>query len=286
MNAIVSATPASSVGLMPANIDQALRLADMMATAKLVPMHLQGKPGDCLLVIEQAMRWGMSPFAVAQATSVISGKLMFEGKLVSAAINASGILSSRMAYDFDGDGSARAVTASATIRGEKTPRTIRCTLAEAKTTNQLWTKQPDQQLVYFSTRAWARRHAPEVMLGVYAPEEFADQANTFTGQTIEAEAPAQSAPHKAMASAMAAPAAPKPRTRRDFLNELHATLDACHTIEEVDEIAQSDQVIAAIKSFTNGSLTELNALLAEAIDRTRPDPDHETAESVMAEGEG
>ena len=47
----------------------------------------------------------MSPFAVAQSTSVIQGKLMFEGKLVSAAVQSSGILSSRLAYDFDGEGS-------------------------------------------------------------------------------------------------------------------------------------------------------------------------------------
>jgi hypothetical protein len=38
------------------------------------------------MVIEAAMRWGMSPFAVAQETSVIQGKLMFSGKLVAAAI--------------------------------------------------------------------------------------------------------------------------------------------------------------------------------------------------------
>ena len=40
----------------------------------------------CLVVIEQAMRWGMSPFAVAQCTSSIGGKLMYEGKLVAAAV--------------------------------------------------------------------------------------------------------------------------------------------------------------------------------------------------------
>ena len=35
---------------------------------------------------EIAMRWGMQPFAVAQAISVISGKPMIEGKLVAAAV--------------------------------------------------------------------------------------------------------------------------------------------------------------------------------------------------------
>jgi hypothetical protein len=36
----------------------------------------------------------------------------------------------------------------------------------------MWQKQVDQQLMYHGTRVWARRHTPELMLGVYSPEEF------------------------------------------------------------------------------------------------------------------
>ena len=153
-------------------MESAIQLAEMMARGKLVPSHLHNSPGDCLMVIEASMRWQMSPFAVAQCTSVIQGKLMFEGKLVAAALNASGILSSRLDYEFSGAGQQRAVIVRGTLRGETKPREVTVFLADAKTSNSLWTKQPDQQLVYAGTRVWARRHAPEVMLGVYAPEEF------------------------------------------------------------------------------------------------------------------
>ncbi|MEN8720224.1 MAG: recombinase RecT [Oceanococcaceae bacterium] len=152
-----------------------MRLADMMSGAKLVPTHLQGKPADCLMVIEQAARWRMSPFAVAQATSVIQGKLMFEGKLVAAAVHNSGVLSGRLSYDFDGSGDSRVVTVSGYLRGEKQPRIVAVRLCEARTPNKVWQSQPDQQLCYAGTRIWARRHAPEVMLGVYSPEEDFDQ---------------------------------------------------------------------------------------------------------------
>ena len=60
---------------------EAMRLAEMMATAKLVPVALQKSPADCLMVIQQAIRWDMDPFAVAQECSVIQGKLMHSGKL-------------------------------------------------------------------------------------------------------------------------------------------------------------------------------------------------------------
>jgi hypothetical protein len=166
-------------------MESAIQLAEMMARGKLVPTHLHNSPGDCLMVIEASMRWQMSPFAVAQCTSVIQGKLMFEGKLVAAALNASGILSSRLDYDFSGEGAQRAVTVRGTLRGETKAREVTVFLADAKTTNSMWTKQPDQQLVYAGTRVWARRHAPEVMLGVYAPEEF-DRAEPFNGPTLEA----------------------------------------------------------------------------------------------------
>ena len=81
-----------SIGLMPTNMAEAMRLAEMMATAKLVPSALQKSPADCLMVIQQAIRWDMDPFAVAQECSVIQGKLMHSGKLVAAVVNARGNL--------------------------------------------------------------------------------------------------------------------------------------------------------------------------------------------------
>lgn len=181
-------TTTQGTGLVPQSMDQAVRLAEMMAQGKLVPNHLQKSPGDCLMVIEQAMRWGMSPFAVAQSTSVIQGKLMFEGKLVAAALHSSGALSSRLNYEYSGEGDKRAVRVSATLAGETEPRHVDVRLADAKTTNGMWTKQPDQQLAYHGARVWARRYAPEVMLGVYAPEEMEPAPVVHSGPTIEARA--------------------------------------------------------------------------------------------------
>jgi hypothetical protein len=48
-------------------------------------------------------------------------------------------------------------------------------LHNAKTQNVMWARQPDQQLAYHGARVWARRHAPELMLGVYSPEEMPDE---------------------------------------------------------------------------------------------------------------
>lgn len=176
--------------LVPNNFDEAFKLADMMSNAKLVPVHLQGKPSDCLMVIEQASRWKMSPFGVAQSTSVIQGKLMYEGKLVAAVVNANGNLSERLSYEYAGTGETRSITVSGKIRGEKSVRTISVALKDARTANKQWQTQPDQQLMYHGARMWARRHMPELMFGVYSPEEVeASDLKDVTPDTIEDKHP-------------------------------------------------------------------------------------------------
>jgi hypothetical protein len=244
----------------------------MMSTGRLVPTHLQKSPGDCLMVVELAMRFRMSPFAVAQCTSVISGKLMLEGKLVAAAINSSGVLEDRLSYDFAGVNDTREVTVKGTMRGETAPREMTVSLKEAKTSNALWTKQPDQQLVYFASRAWARRHAPEVMLGVYSPEEFpADGVrDTFAGPTLEHTAstiPNQVA-EQGVTGAIPTIDHPRKKTVGAWLDALALELAACEGGEEVDAILAREDVQQAQDRLRNGAADRLNHMIQAAIART------------------
>lgn len=205
MNALV---PVSSTmnALVPHTMDEAIRLAELMARAKMVPKHLHDDVGTCFLIVEQALRWQMSPFAVAQCTSNIGGKLMWEGKLIAAAASSCGAITGEFDYQFEGDPKnpeTLSVIASATRASDGQVRTMKLSWLDAKTDNQFWKKQPEQQLSYAVARVWCRRWTPGVILGVFAPEEF-NKVDTFNGTTIdhaEAEAP------------------PSPPTRRDAINE-------------------------------------------------------------------
>jgi hypothetical protein len=268
MNAIVPAGGNSVNVLMPTNMESAIRLADMMSRGKIgIPEHLRNNPGDCLLIVEQAMRWGMSPFAVAACTSVISGKLNFEGKIVAAALNGSGIMAARLEYEYSGAGQDLAVTVRGTIKGEAKPREIKLWLKEAKTTNGMWTKQPEQQLCYAGTRVWARRHAPEVMLGVYSPEEFDAQTvrDTFRGTTLDA-APAthDSAPPPPAVTVEQ----PKRPTQGQFVDAVGLELAACEGGEEVDAILARSDIQLALDRFGPAAKDRLNHIISEAIRRT------------------
>lgn len=274
MNAIV---PIGGNALIPQDMRSAMDLATMMSKGKLVPQHLQEKPGDCLMVIECAMRWGMSPFAVAQETAVISGKLMHSGKLVSAAVQSSGVLAGRLRYDFEGEGESRAVVVTGTLKGEAEPRTIRCTLKEGRTSNQMWTKQPDQQLVYFGTRAWARRHTPEVMLGVYSPEEFDEQPtprDNFTGQTIDAQPEEPRQPVRI-------DQVDKDAAIKRWLDKVAVEFAACSTFEDVEALKKRDDVARGLSRLTGEHKETLADIISDAVIRIA-DPD---AEGEPVDGE-
>jgi hypothetical protein len=271
---MTNALTPTMTALTPTSMDAAIQLAEMMARGKLVPEHLQGSPGDCLMVIEQAMRWGMSPFAVAQATGVVKGKMSYEGKLVAAAIHTSGVLNGRLRYDFTGEGAARKVVASGQLKGEDRARTVEVALASARTTNEHWIKSPDQMLTYHAARVWARRHTPEVMLGVYAPEEFEQQSDAapFTGTTIDAELPAP--PTRPDAKAFAPPAPPSedpryadPAKRAAWLVKMRDALATCRTEVEVEKIAAGKPVLDFLdwtRTHAPADANEVDALLVEA----------------------
>ena len=99
------ATRMSSAGMLmdSAMMDRAMSLARLMAGGRsTVPKHLQNNEGDCMAVVMQSMQWGMNPFAVAQKTHLVNGALGYEGQLVNAVINNSGVLKDRLNFEWFG----------------------------------------------------------------------------------------------------------------------------------------------------------------------------------------
>src|SRR5262245_12190459 len=169
------------MGLVPASMAEAIKLAELMAGSKLVPKQFQNRPADCLMVIQQAIRWDMDPFAVIGECSVIQDKIMYSGKLVAAVVNTRGRLLDRLAYSYQGTGDNLAITVTGRLQGEIAARDVTVRYANAKTGAAVWKSQPEQQLMYHGARVWARRHMPELMLGVYSPEEFEPGATLDNG---------------------------------------------------------------------------------------------------------
>lgn len=186
----------------PEGMNQLVRFAELMAQSRVtVPAHLAGKPADCMAVAMQAAQWGMNPFAVAQKTHVINGALGYEAQLVNAAITAMAPTKDRVHFEWFGpwenvigkfiektndkgkkylaagwsaaDEKGCGVKVWATLKGEDQPRVLELLLSQAQVRNStLWGSDPKQQLAYLGVKRWARLYCPDVILGVYTPDEL------------------------------------------------------------------------------------------------------------------
>ncbi|MGF6607094.1 hypothetical protein OKW45_001994 [Paraburkholderia sp. WSM4175] len=189
--------------LNAALIEQIDRLAGLMASAgPAVPAHLRENKGACFAIAMQSLRWEMDPYMVASKTHITkSGLIGYDGQLVAAVVIARAPIIARPDYDYLGDWSrvlgkfeqrksdkggeyavatytkkdeeGLGVIVGATFRGETDPRTVQVMMAQAHPRfSTQWATDPQQQIGYLAVRKWARRHAPDVLLGVYTPEEL------------------------------------------------------------------------------------------------------------------
>lgn len=187
MPEIVESNPLETTVFNPNLFESLTRIAKMLARSSLIPDTLRTEKGEdlpiekveanCFLVTEQAYRWGLSPFAVIGCASVVYGRLMWEGKLVHAVVEAK--LGVRLNYEYNGKtGDALGVTVYGTLSGEDQPRTVEGTVGQWKTTSKgsPWTSPADhpRQLRYRGAREWARAHAPATILGVITDDEAVD----------------------------------------------------------------------------------------------------------------
>jgi hypothetical protein len=113
------------------------------------------------------------------------------------------------------------------------------------------------------------------------------EVETLSGAvTYDAEAEPSSPRNDATPDrVMHAPAPPKQqRTAAAWLVELRAKLDAATDDAAVEAIAASDEVKKMLGWMKNGALAELNAMLADAVERVKETPhDPETGDDTAAD---
>lgn len=201
------------------------RLAVMIATSNLVPEHLNYRVkiagtrdeyreltpkeaiSNCFLVVNQAHKWGMDPFSLAQGVFVTKGKVGYEGKVIATVVNSHPQMADRLKYRFEGvfANGQRKVIVTGRLKGENEDRTVEGTVKDWATDNGGWKQatSADQMLTYRGAREWGRRHLPEALMGVYADEEIEAIDSELGGRQ-----PARPATHAGEAE----PAAPASRT--------------------------------------------------------------------------
>lgn len=164
----------SRTAFVPSSMGEAMEVAKLMAAGNFVPGHLRNRPGDCLAVVMQAARWAMDPFAVGNKTYFVNDRMAYEAQLVNAVVNSSNLLEGRLKVEWKGSGNDLECFVSGKVKGDPDIKVRHVRINTITTRNSpLWKQDPEQQIAYYTTRAWARLHTPEVLLGVYTPDEVA-----------------------------------------------------------------------------------------------------------------
>lgn len=237
----------------PSGLQKLQAFASVMAEGKsTVPAHLAGKPADCLAVALQAAQWGMNPFAVAQKTHLVNGTLGYEAQLVNAVVTSSTAVQGRFKYEYGGNwenfrpGPANAanekglcVRVGAVLRGETEITWGEPLYMEFVTTRNspLWKTAPKQQLAYLAVKFWARLYCPDVILGVYTPDEFEqkerverDVTPARTRQDLNNlinQKPADAAPHDSGQTSARSP--------EELLKDFTEAASKAVSVEELDK---------------------------------------------------
>lgn len=207
----VPALPRDGLTLLDApSFERALKLAELMASAKGLPGFYNSSPGTCLAAIEDGLRLGISPFVVARMSYQAhpSSPLAYFGKFVAAIINAHPSIDGDLDYEHfgpwekvrgkfavkesqkkkdehgnaskyitrnwsDADEEGVGVRVSGTIKATGQVKTLEIYLSQCWPRNStLWAGQPDQQICYIGARRWADRHAPHILMGINLAEEM------------------------------------------------------------------------------------------------------------------
>jgi len=218
----------STRALLPQNLDEALRYADMYSKSGMIPKEYQGKPANVLVAISWGFEVGVSPLSALRSISLINGKPAIWGDALL------GICQNHpqwIGIDETSEGEGEEYTAVCVVQrqrknGEVGKTTVTFSHADAKRANLLGKSGPWQQyptrMMRYRARGFALRDSfADAIGGIISAEEAQDAPPMKT--VPQSTQPAQSGPTIAE-RAMAAIEAPTQPVQAPVAVELAFTL--------------------------------------------------------------
>lgn len=167
------------------------RIALVFSKSDLVPQHFKGKPENCFIALQMALRLNIDPMLALQNIYIVYGNPGISSQLAISLANRSGVFAENIWFEESGTGNNLSVTAKAVLAKNKREISQTVSLAQAvqagwtKTkdggTKPFWAAMPGQMLRYRSAAYLIRSHAPDVILGMHTQEEWED-----LGDNVEA----------------------------------------------------------------------------------------------------
>lgn len=216
-----------ATGMMTRDLESQFKIAAAVANAgDAVPSAYRGKPGAVLLAIGWSQAHGVDLLTAVQNVAFINGRPTVDASMQRALAKRHGLNPKIV----------EASPTSATVElwdGSELIGSATYTMENAKTANLAskdnWKKNPEDMLVARATTRCMRRHAPEVLLGVFSEDELdefgADDVTDVVAEAPPAEPPAETPPPEPeivdaeVVDEPPAPAEPAPRTENATASE-------------------------------------------------------------------
>lgn len=167
--------------IIPTDIDQAYRLAGIIASANMAPKSYNRAADAIMVAIIHGSEVGLPPMAALQSIAVINGMPTIWGDGALGLVRSSGLLED-ISETIEGEGEAMVATCVAKRVGQATPIVGRFSVFDAKKAG-LWNKQGPwnqypKRMLQMRARSWCLRDGfADVLRGLRLTEEVRDMGD-------------------------------------------------------------------------------------------------------------
>lgn len=175
----------------PGNLGEAMTLAGELAACGVLPKHLSNRAA-AFIVLDTAMRLGMSVLMVAQNLYVVHGTPSWKGSFCRALVERSGKYSA-LRYEWQRDKAGRPLACRmvghqvrALVEGAWITWDMVKGEGWSEKSGSKWKTMPEQMFMYRAAAFFHRAHCPEAGLGLPTVEEVEDIA-TIDAVAVEDE---------------------------------------------------------------------------------------------------
>lgn len=194
-------TGASLAAFEPANLDQALALAERLAKSQLLPKPLQQKPQDVLIVLMLGRELGLQAMQALRSVHVIEGRPSLSAEMMVALCLSHPDVCEYFILVETSDKKAVYETKRRGAQPVKMPYTIEQAQRAGLAAKDNWRKHTEAMLRARASSALARAIYPDLTAGIYCEDEAEEiSEREINPAPVVAAAPAKVAPAKAKAT--------------------------------------------------------------------------------------
>ncbi|WP_328186996.1 recombinase RecT [Marinobacter sp. OP 3.4] len=195
MSNAIAKTTGMGFALQPNSMDEAFRMAEMLAGSQMVPKNYQGKPQDALVAMMMGSELGLNPIQSLANVAVINGKPAIYGDALLALVQNHPKFGGHEEFC---DEATMTATCTVWRKGDAAKHTVTFSQADAQKAGLWgksgpWTQYPKRMLMWRARGYALRDKFADALGGLITVEEARDIPEQDMGPAQRYEAPKDAA---------------------------------------------------------------------------------------------